>query len=268
VSPGGFATAVRSISDLRGYWTLGDGAEPFLDTSGYDPGDPGDLSIAAGTEPMSEDVTGALLVGDDGAVSFNLQANSTGAGLAEFLVSPGGGFDNDRWKPHATTGEIALACFLYIGNNPNGHEASAFAVGAGMWIGVDYPARTIFWYPESGTTVKLVSPAMVVNTWVLVVAQYDGTNAELYVNNVLVDTEAMAAVGDASSGQVNIGASILPTSRGYYYGRVDEAALWAKALTPDERGSLWTLSGVPSFGQVLGSGGTYVYPVKTWINGA
>src|SRR5262245_28245712 len=56
--------AAVSPDRLLGYWRLGEGAAPYLDTSGHSYG-PSDLTETGSSVAMSNDVTGALPTADD-----------------------------------------------------------------------------------------------------------------------------------------------------------------------------------------------------------
>jgi len=70
------------------------------------------------------------------------------------------------------------------------------------------------------------------NAWTYLAGTYDGETLKLYVNGALVKT-ATSPIGpiDSSPDMFYMGK---PPSNAYYYGKLDEVAIYNRALTPEE----------------------------------
>jgi hypothetical protein len=224
IDVGSYYAAAKALGDLVGYWRLGDADEPYLDTSEFDPADPADLSIDAGTDPMTKDVDPGALPStwDDGAVAFpnltdkveHIAGGSSTFGTADeqdyltTTLASGTTGNNDR--------------FRFVGNVP-------FSVAAWVWLlpeavetfdgGImncltqsDAAGRTYFsgwkltgrWAPaqpsaavwfDRGQPTNAVAPTAVAayapaDQWFHVCGTYDGTSAiKLYINGGLADSD-------------------------------------------------------------------------------
>lgn len=88
-----------------------------------------------------------------------------------------------------------------------------------------------FWLNNSAKMIALHGPTISMNTWTYLVATFDGSTARLYVNG------SQAASGTASGYQPNVSRP-LTIARGEagtdvgFTGRIDEAAVYDKALGP------------------------------------
>jgi hypothetical protein len=247
---GDFETVVHSIDGLYAYWRLGETSGPWRDTSGVDPAD--DLTEHGSGLAFTPDVAGALTVGDDGAVQFNYDGTSSTGG--RYLGS-------GTWKDYRLSGgQMTVAVWAktkasagtrrghIIGNSATGGDDSM----TGWGLHVMYPGREIRF--TRGQVAGAGSPeayaetvgGVVADEWNLFVGTYDGATIKLYANGALVaaaaDTSGVATGGDE---EIRVGYSITQYVAGAFkhswlYGSVDEAAVWTRALTPDEIAKLYS----------------------------
>jgi hypothetical protein len=253
---GNFPAAILALPDLRGYWRLGDGAEPFADTSGY-PGTPHNLdrnlgTISGGGSPdMTQDLTPGLLPSsqDDGAVAFNA-SDPEPATTREFLEKTAGGgaarFDFSTVDPMSA---VALIKPASSGNSFWGGvvgDMNASAYPNGWAIRVRWPTMEVDFLRIQDDTHhhSATSAPIEADQTTLVVGTYDGTLIRLYLDGVLVasaaDTSALAYSG---SNSVRIGGVSGRTTTFNtwwpFYGAVDEVAIYGVALTDAQVAGLY-----------------------------
>lgn len=76
------------------------------------------------------------------------------------------------------------------------------------------------------------------STWMQVAATYDGTTMRLYINGVQEASLAGPAAIGSNSTSLGIGAQ--PDGTSPFVGAIDEARIWARALSPSEIQALLT----------------------------
>ena len=114
-----------------------------------------------------------------------------------------------------------------------------------------YPARTVRFSRGqpgfSGGSPELYAETpggVVVDEWNLFVGTYDGATIKLYANGVLLDETADpsgAAWATGSIVRVGYGVVTVTTSTqgSWFYGTVDEAAIWTRGITAEEVATLY-----------------------------
>lgn len=274
-----YETGVRSISNLVGYWRLGEGASPYLDTSGYAPSDPADAVLLTGTTAMTQNYTpGALTVADDGAVQFNAAGSAVTPVSGDQLETQ---FTTDLTRFDGTgTSAFTVSCWvrpLASATVWTGAIVSTVQVSGGNdngWrLEMTWPSRVVAFtraanVAPAGSYPSAVSPAgLAANTWHHVTGTYDGTTLRLYLNGVLVASQASSgSIGNATAPTFGIGTYDHGSYGSWYYGGLDEVAIWNRELTADEISSLYDAAAgdTAADGKVLTSTGggdpVYAYP--------
>lgn len=263
VSHGDFSEYVESLTSLVGYWRLGEGASPWLDTSSF--ADAHLSKTSAGTAHMVDDVAGALPGSqDDGAVEFTGAAFTSGDYLTPAVTT----------RFQFTTGAYTVACWVKMnsdsGSGSSSLIAGTYSPGNGGWalevmtgVAIQH-SRTA----TGGAATAVTGPGVALDEWVFVVATYDSsTGHQLFYNAVLVDSDAGVTNVPARTMRVGAMATGGPVY-GSLNGSVDELAIWNRVLTDDEIGGLYLRSGpeatAAADGKVKtadGEGGTtWAYP--------
>jgi hypothetical protein len=112
-----------------------------------------------------------------------------------------------------------------------------------FYLGTDNTGKYLF---IVNNDFSLVGPALVVDAinWVHVAGTYDGTEAKLYVNNVLYGPETITAPGSVNL-DVTIGSS--STGSDVWPGDIDEVRIYNRALTAGEIDDLYNnITGAPA----------------------
>lgn len=288
---GEYSTGVHSLSDLVGYWRLGDGASPYLDTSGFAPGDPANMTRQIRTVAMTQDYTpGAPIVDDDGAVQFNAAGDATTV-VGDFLQSGSYVTNTTRFSFHSNL-PYSVACWMrplasanvwegtLIGNVAVSSFGDPSANDNGWRFDMTWPSRVLGFtraaqvmsgdpYPSAVTPAGLAAAE-----WHHIVGTYDGADLRLYVAGALVDTVAAAGnlAGTNNPPSIGTGPAPLGSFATFYYGAIDEAAVWSRALTAEEVAFLYLSGNVPAAGSSIvsdGSGGTVILGPRTvYLNGS
>ncbi len=238
-----YSDYIQSFSSLIGYWRLGEAASPFADSSGGGH----DLTRQVHGVAMTPDVTGALPVGqDDGATKFNYTGTAANGG--DWLAT-------SSTASYFKLNPLTWAAFVNVHAYPGGSSRGEVAGSMGWAIGS--PSVYSGWSFQVLSTGKIIaslggepgvsekyaqSPgALVLDTWYLVAATYDGANIKLYLNGTLVATTAFSSGGlFGQTDGVHVGMLDISSSRLYFTGSVDELAVWNAALTADEIAGLYT----------------------------
>lgn len=231
---GSFNSYVLSISDLIGYWRLGEGAAPFADTSGFAPA--ADLSKVTGSVAMDENVTGALPTAqDDGAVEF-IAANTQNG---DRLVTGESRFE-------FTSSAYTVSCWVKVTANAGSFSSQIMGTWSpsnfGWYLGVAYPSQAIFHHREAvgGSPESTVTgPAVTADEWVHVAATWHPTTGhQIFYNGALVDTDPGTTTVPSDSLSFGKWSTAGP-AHGSFPGSVDEAAIWSRVLTDEEIEGLW-----------------------------
>lgn len=262
--PPKFSDYVLSFSSLLGYWRLGEAVAPFADTSGRFPSTPGDATQTTRGVALTTDQTGALPTSDDdGAILFNSNGTNgdylhiTNGGSARYDFPSGSqSFTVGAWvKVKADAGTFTGAVVTNRQSSPPD----------GWALHVNWPARTVTWFRKDvgGTTFTVTSPTLTADTWYYLTGVYDGGThvMELFVDGTSVGTQNAGGAGLPSW---NVGPDIgggnpNGSTNYYFYGTIDEVAIWDAALTPTEIAELvtrGTAADAATGGQVLTADGT------------
>lgn len=227
---------------LLAYWRFGESASPFADTSGHPNGPANAVRTATGTA-MTEDVTGALPVGDDdGAIQFNAD-NTTGDYLD--VSDPG----TPRLNLNATH---SIGGFVKAHSSANTflgtivHQwVTSGSVDCGYLMYVSYPSLAITYIRrDTGSVQGEVASALVAGEWSLVFATYSAANGHrLYLNGALVDTDATSVTGPTFNfGPWFAQPTGLTLGNKPFYGALDEWSAWGSELTASDIARLWEAS--------------------------
>lgn len=232
VSP--FFDAVADLAatrDLIGYWRLGEGASPFLDTSGAG----NDLVKTATGTAMTDDVVGALPeADDDGAVQFNAVSGVAG----DYLSATDSRFDG---------GSDVRTAALFV--KPQGtYTGTQYILGTldtsnhGWAIGMSGATRSVlFRRQDSGGNSVATGPPLP-NEWTFVSVDWDpALGVNIYLNGALVFTNSVNW-GISGTEELRVGRSVgTPNS---FQGAVDEISLWGDRLTAAEHALLAASGGL------------------------
>lgn len=210
VSP--YAATVLS-DNPRGYWRLGDppGAGA-ADASGY-----GNIGTLNGT--ITQNVAGNLPYDADSAASFDGASGYISAApigslprwTLEAWINPSGGQTNDAAVfSDAYTTLVNYALYF------NASGSAPLALQAGFYDGAG-------WHNTAAVNVTQ-------GVWSHVAATYDGATIVLYVNGAQVSSQAYAASPASNGNGFRIGRRW--DSGNYFAGTMDEAAVYATALSP------------------------------------
>lgn len=246
---GDYSAYVQSLSNLVGYWRLGEGASPWLDTSPF--ANAHLAKTTAGSAAMVDSVTGALPAAqDDGAVEFNGTASVQGD-----YLTPAAGTET---RFQFTTTAYTIACWAKLSSDCGG-IASSMIVGTnspanGGWELSAYNGQK-FGHRRTATggspTTGILGPAVALNEWVFLTATWQSsTGHQLFYNAALVGTDPGSTTVPNFTLHVGSMATGGPVY-GAFDGSVDEIAIWSRVLTNDEIEGLY-LRGGPA-------------PAETWI---
>jgi hypothetical protein len=236
-----------SLSNLIGYWRLGEAASPWADTSGAT-GGPRNMTLHGSGLALTADVTGALPPAqDDGAVQFNYDGSS-GTGGRYLEADPG--TPSTFWNLNHMSVAAFFKTSAAVGPRAGTIVSSrAYVISGSNYAGwslyVGYPSRLlVFARWPGGAQVDARTPAGVdADTWYHVVGTYNGSAIKLYVDGALVDTTAdtsNTAVG-INHEPAQIGYDIGNFEHLWLTGSVDEVAIWDVALTDEQIANLYTL---------------------------
>jgi len=258
---GPFDLYVYSLPDLIGYWRLGEGASPWLDTSPTPYGDAHLSKVVYGAHHMNDDVPGALPAEqDDGAVEFTATAFTQG----DYLVPAVTG----RFQFTSPSAGYTVACWLKM-NSDSGAGSSSLIAGTyspfnGGWAlevggGVTIQHTRV---PTGGGGTGVVGPGVALDEWIFVATTYGAGGYQMFYNGGLVATAAGGTVVPNFGLKVGAMATGGPVY-GSLNGSVDELAIWNRVLTIDEIQGMYARADPAALsepaGKVLladGSGGT------------
>jgi hypothetical protein len=106
-------------------------------------------------------------------------------------------------------------------------------------------SKLAFYQASSTTHYGVVSGSLTNGTWYLVIAQWDGTKIELFINNESQGTSDVNSINNNSTRKLLVGAIFDGTSTTNIQsitllnGKVDEIGNWKRALTSDERAFIY-----------------------------
>ncbi len=115
------------------------------------------------------------------------------------------------------------------------------SAGYYMWIDSNRKIRVGF---NTGASEATSTNAISLSTWSHIVGTWDGTNLRIYINGALDKTTAGSSNPAATTNALSIGAYRDGTSR--FTGKIDEARVYNRALSPDESSQLYTFAPGPT----------------------
>ena len=213
-----YAVAVLATADLAGYWKLGEARGILaVDYSGQ-----GYHLLHAGSVTLDQAKLVPATV--DRATDY---AGSGGSSSSRAVV-----------PNFQSANVITLECWVNGDANGNICPMGLFgsATDKGIWINFANPSTGV-WASLDGSAQTLAEDTAPNNftTNYHIVATHDGTNLKLYINGSLVATTALSGSLHAvtTSGGMALG-KLGAASSDFFNGRVDEAAIYKRALTLSE----------------------------------
>lgn len=255
VSPDYFdvVTGDQYAACLLGYWRLGDAASPFLDSNPYLTHQ--SLTRVANTTALTAHVSGGLSANqDDGAVRFNGFGNP----LAVPAGTPGDylTLSSSRFNFSTIGSAYTVAVWIKpVTRSMSGYYNSPGVVNAmssgllneqGWALEYDWLSQTVFFRRrQNGGSSVGTSAAAPLDAWSFIVGTYDGTQTSLYVNGALANT-TVGSTAASGAGKIEVGRGALGPD--YFYGSVDELAIFGCVLTPAQVAALYAAQTVPDSG--------------------
>lgn len=222
-----YPTTVSSLNPVA-YWRLGETTQPPAADVSFNLGSLGDSAVGYYLGTALHPTAGALAGSPDTAASYDGTANS--ATIAPYLpaMHPAAPFTVEAWlNPAIENAAGALTCPLSSGQFANPRT--------GWLIYQDNTGWNLRMYNNNGTATSVNITGggpPVAGTWYHVVAVYDGTLAQLYVNGAKVAEATQPSYVPGASGGFAIGARA--DSSFWWSGSADEVALYPSALTAAE----------------------------------
>ncbi|MBC8074404.1 MAG: LamG domain-containing protein [Deltaproteobacteria bacterium] len=215
-------------------WWRGDG--DFLDAVGPNHGTPtGGATLARDGMPGGalrfDGLDGAVLIGNDASLQF---------GLGDFTIEAWVRIDADeapRGSSSTTPGDLTIAAKMSAADAANADGWRLFKQQQGeFWFcfGSDVNGCG----EAESTTVRTPAGSPVAGTWSHLAAVHEGQQIRIYLDGALEDSRAMRAAVNTDAASLYLGASTSepgdPPINAFFYGALDELALYARALTDDE----------------------------------
>ena len=198
------------LNGLQGYWTFDGNAEDLS-------GNGRDLTLSTGTSFAPGLIGSALDLPGDGSKNAgrNVDDSVFDFGAGEFTIQLWVDFDS------ASGPQVLIEKF----SNPTGPGWTLYRAGNALEFYA--PAFGVFTTP---------SHLFAEDRWHQIVVRRSGNMLDLFYDTVRYRASGAGAIGDAAEGLL-IGArdgSILPTQ-----GRIDEVAIWDRAIEDSEVHALW-----------------------------
>jgi hypothetical protein len=255
-----YSGVVLAIDSLRGYWRLGDGDEPYLDTSGYDLINPANMYFNGGGASMDKHVTPGVLPPqhDDGCVRGHggefLQASGASIGRFDFSGNPP--YTVTCWARRnagAGAGDLFRHWATFTTGHENGWSLQFTAGGAPKFS--RHKSNT----PGSPGSEQELTAGFAIPTgqWAFIAGVYDGTDMSLWVDG------AKVAEQPSDHGHRNFNLRVI---LGHAEVSMDEAAIFHAALNAGQLQELYA-TGRPST-LVPTVFGPYTIPAEVGIVGA
>lgn len=246
--PTGYAAAVVADQPAA-YWRLGEATGSFADSSpsgthaaSQTVFHPSDASLFLRAQP------GAVATDDgaihDDAAPSGLGHEPNGAYVHSPSATPLGHrnpFSLEIWAkplPHDAQDTFGKQFSGGMIGNFDMDGSGSFNYGAGVYL--SWPTRQpIFVRAGQGTGRDVLEgPPLSTSTWSHVVATYDGETMRTYVDGALVQSVASTRDIGLTPATTRIGAFRMDFGvtdyAGYFYGSLDEAAVYGRALTAEE----------------------------------
>jgi hypothetical protein len=214
-------------------WWRGDG--DFLDTIGAQHGTPtGGATLAREGMPGGalrfDGIDGAVSIGNDEPLHF---------GQGDFSIEAWVRIDDDeapRGTTSTTAGDLTIAAKMSPGVAANADGWRLFKQQDGeFWFCFGSDANGCA--PGATTTVRTPVGSPVPGTWSHLTAVREGAEIRIYLDGVLEDAREMQAPVNSDTASLYLGASTSelgdPPVNAFFYGVLDEVALYNIALTDD-----------------------------------
>lgn len=219
-------------------WTAQDSGSNFIDGSyiGFTPSSASDFS---GLNNNGTYYGNAYITTTSAFIGNSLKLDGTGDWVViddntDFQFDGNGYFTLSTWVNW--DGQSSTNKFLSIGE---GDSKPSVSIGVNAWTQND---RHIYFYVANSTTAVSASSSDYIlpyNEWVLITGVRDGTISRLYINGSLVSETSGDAQGmDLSAEHLDIGSQ---EEHDYldFKGKLDEVAVWNRALSADEITTLY-----------------------------
>jgi concanavalin A-like lectin/glucanase superfamily protein/Ig-like domain-containing protein len=223
-----YSNTVMSLNPIA-YYRLSETTPVPADTA-TNLGSAGAIGTALYLNTPTHQVSGALMGSTDTAVGFDGSSTTKDRVAAPFdsSINPTGQFTAEAWVYPAVVDSGTYCPLSYW-------TEAAGAVGRTGWL--IYQNGTSGWtfrmyngHTSSSTEVDLTGGGTpVANTWYHLAAVFDGTQASLYVNGLLVTQHVTTAYAPNIGGPFSIGARA--DGNFWWAGSADEPALYTNALS-------------------------------------
>jgi RHS repeat-associated protein len=231
-----------------GYWHLGEASGQFADSTPG--GHPGQKSTFGHSDGSLFSRAQPSILGGDGGIS-------DGAVPSGFGLDPNGGdvrIDTGIDSRYDFRGQRPFSLEIWVNPGANGSSfngglfgdysmdiCDCFDVGYGLYV--SWPSLEINFVRASDVNGaafdRLTGPSLPSGTWTQVVATYDGATMRLYLDGVLAGQLASSRALDTLA-PLLVGATLMDYGvsdyPGYFYGSMDEASIYDKALTAAQIG--------------------------------
>jgi hypothetical protein len=200
------------------YWRLGEtnGAPVMVDMTGFHPGS---YSNYSGSELQQ---AGALTNDTDTASGF-YSANYVEVPVSAALQH-NTAFSLEAWvNLSSVSGYQSIIC----SRNQQFSSGYDLAVNGASWLFRTGNSTS----PAAEIWNNLTAPGAEVGVWHHIVGTYDGATKQLYVDGVLVNTQATNVLATPVPLRVGAGLTYLPTPGNYLNGTIDEPAVYPYALS-------------------------------------
>jgi len=246
----GYAAAVID-DNPAGYWRLGEAAGNFADSSPSET-HPGAISLVGSSDgSLFLRAQPGGIVGDDGAVRDDAAPSGFGESPngASVFVNRDGSCTTDPTFEFRDRTPFSLEIWVRPGShgstfkggiigNYNMDGSGSYNIGYGLYL--SWPARTLTFerHDASSQGLDSISTSVPADEWRHAVATYDGTTMALYVNGTLAGQTTSTRDLPGAACVVRIGAFVFDFGftdyPGYFYGSLDEGAVYSRALTAEE----------------------------------
>lgn len=164
------------------------------------------------------------------------------------------------------SGDMSISFWIYPESKPSTSGSASEAYFLCKMVGSGTFAYRLLWqtsssinkiyFSTSGDGSSLTNAiwdvTIDVATWYHIMIVKSGTSVDLYINNVKIGSSGTVTSSIAnSSSEFAVGA--ISDGGGYYDGRMDELALWSKAIDSTERDSLYNSGNGISYADTSGS---------------
>ena len=241
---------IATAGSLRGYWRMGETAGDFLDTSGYNPGNPYNMVIN-GTGANVRGVAGCIAPDQDDLAWETQVKGHPGAGtvfaqgdvsVTNNLLGTKSSFSVVGWvRPTATVGGDPSWRGGIYSNSTIIAGSPSFERGWDLCLyypgGAASPQPQLYRTSDAGHGgfVAATGAAISYGSNYMIGGSFDGTTIRLYVNGLLAASQAdtVRDLDDYTAPTISGGA------QGLLYGVTDEVAVWGTVLSDSDMARLY-----------------------------